>query len=257
MRSAFAYAYLGDHTGLALTHRGHKILLDTRDLAFSPHIVHSGEWERAVEEVVLRHAKQNSIVIEVGCNHGYHTLSMANAIGPNGRLYGFEANPEIFRLLRWSIDLNGFTSRVTLHNKAAADKAGLSSFCFEPEAIGGGHLGDDGSSTSRQYTVQMTSLDEALSTVPHVDLLRMDAEGSEGMILVGATRLIERSPRLTIITEWCPQFLRARGTNPEDAIAFLADRKFRAHRINHDAKLIPVEKSELANLPHCELVLAR
>jgi hypothetical protein len=30
---------------------------------------------------------------------------------PAGHLYGFEANPEMFELLRWSLDLNGFLGR--------------------------------------------------------------------------------------------------------------------------------------------------
>jgi FkbM family methyltransferase len=253
------YAYLGDGVGLTLTHRGHKILVYTRDYALTPNLIASGEWERSTEDVILANLKIGDTVVEVGSNMGYHTLAMADKIGPQGSLYAFEANPELFRLLRWTLDLNGFLGRVHLFNNAAMDNSRDIVFQFDPMGVGGGHIVSAGTASSelRQYTVKGLSLDEALANIPNIDLLRMDAEGAESLILRGGRMLLCRSPNIIIITEWAPDLIRARGDDVEDAVAFLRDNKFYARRIGAGRELAAVELRELADIGHTEILLKR
>ncbi len=257
MRPEVGYAYLGNGVGLTFTHRGHKILVYTRDFALSPHIILYGEWERAIEEAVLRQIKPGGTVIEVGCNMGYHTLAIVEKLGDKGQLYGFEANPELYRLLCWSLDLNGFKPRAQLYNHAVTDQPGDVTFQYIPEAVGGGNVVHH---SPRQdatvLTIHGEPLDLTLPAIKDVDLLRMDAEGLEPAIIRGALNLIDRSPNIVIISEWAVSMMGPR-TDLKGFIPLLTDRGFRCWRIDSDAGTTPIPIDQLLSLPHCELIFSR
>ncbi|MBT9444124.1 MAG: FkbM family methyltransferase [Hyphomonadaceae bacterium] len=257
MRPPVGYAYLGNGVGITFTHRGHKILVYTSDFGLTPHIVLHGEWERAIEEAVLRQVKPGGTVIEVGCNMGYHTLAMSDKLGSNGTLYGFEANPEIFRLLHWTMDLNGFRARAKLFNHAVTEVPGDVSFQFEPIAVGGGNV-VQGTATAGAtvITVPGAPLDTTLAGVGNVDLLRMDAEGFEPAIVKGGLGILDRSPNVVIVCEWSVPMMASR-TDLRAYVQMLFDRGFRSWKVNSDASLSSVSQEELLSIPHCEIVFCR
>ncbi len=136
------YAYLGGGRAVTRTHRGHLLFIDTADLTIAPHLALSGVWERSTEDVVHRLLRPGDLAIEVGANMGYHTVAMAERIGPDGWLYTFEANRKLIPLLRASLAANGLSDRVTLVPKAALDRACKLLFEIDPTAVGGGHVLD-------------------------------------------------------------------------------------------------------------------
>ena len=253
-----SYCYLGDHRAVAVTHRGHRIFLDTRDLGLTPHIALTGIWEREVEEVLRRLLTPGQCVAEIGSNMGYHSLVMAQSLGPHGRLHAFEANPEVLPLLRATIAVNGYGDRIILHPVAALDRQGEIEFASDPSHIGSGHwaIGDAADNYSRRVSVPAVTLDAALAGLPSLDLLRMDAEGSEPQVLRGAEALLRRSPGLRIVTEWSPPMMAARIALP-DFIGWLAGLGFAAWRIGRGGRLEALPMANLAQLPHGELLLAR
>jgi FkbM family methyltransferase len=52
------------------------------------------------------------------------------------------------------------------------------------------------------YPVKTITLDDALVNETSIDFLKMDAEGSECNILLGARDILKRSPNMKIIMEW-------------------------------------------------------
>jgi FkbM family methyltransferase len=256
-RAPVNYGYLGNGVGIATTHRGHRILLYTYDFGLAPHMVLTGEWERAIEETVLRFVPVGGTAVEVGCNIGYHTLAMCGKIGPAGKLFGFEANPTIHELLRWSLDLNGFLDRAAVFNCAALDRVGTVQFQYTPRAIGSGHVvSDKVDPRAKIINVEGTTLDIQLKDVGSVDVLRMDAEGTEPRILAGARDLIDRSDRLVIIMEWSVAMM-SRHTDVDRFISNITGQGFNSWQIQSDISLKPVQADQLKGLPHCELVLTR
>ena len=253
------YCYLGGHRALALTHRGQKIFLDTRDIGLTPHIAMHGIWELEVEMVLERLLRPGQTVAEVGSNMGYHTLAMAAMLGPAGHLHAFEASPDVLPLLRATLMVNGLLQRVTVHPKAAHDHSGTLEFSRDPEHIGSGHwsLPAESANYSRRSTVPCVTLDAALGdSVPELHLLRMDAEGSEPQVLRGAEALIRRSPELRIVSEWSPPMM-ARRADLRRLTGWLDGLGFRFWRIGAEARLEPVPAEALPGLPHCDLVMAR
>lgn len=258
-RQPQGYCYLGDGRAVALTHRGDKIFLDTRDLGLTPHIAVHGIWESDVEAVLGRLLRPGHVVAEVGANMGYHTLAMAEAIGPGGHIDSFEANPAVLPLLRATLAVNGLGGLVTLHPAAALDKPGEIAFSSDPDHIGSGHVALEGEAAnySRRIRVPAVTLDAVLAGVPALDLLRMDAEGSEPQVLQGATALLTRSPGLRIVTEWSAPMMARHG----DLAALVAwlhgTLGFEFWRIGRAGTLEAVAAEALPGLPHGEVVMAR
>ncbi|WP_149536186.1 FkbM family methyltransferase [Siccirubricoccus phaeus] len=252
------YCYLGDHRALTVTHRGHKIFLDTNDIGMTPHIALDGVWEREVELLLGRLLRPGARAAEVGANMGYHTLAMAEAVGAAGHVHAFEANPAVLPLLRATLAVNGLATRVTVHPEAALEAEGVVEFTSDPAHIGSGHLAVPGEAAnySRRVSVQAVTLDAALARAGPFDLLRMDAEGTEPQVLRGAAALLRESPDLVIVTEWSAPMMAVRS-DLGGMIGWLAELGFGFWWLGAEARLEPVARDALPALPHGEVVIAR
>lgn len=249
---------LGDRL-LAVTHAGRKIFLDVADIGITPHIALTGVWERETEEVVRRLLRPGATAIEVGANMGYHTLAMADAVGPEGRIHAFEANPAIFRLLDSTVQVNGLTERVTLHNKAALSHRGEVEFAIHPDHCGSAHYSVAAEApgySSRVATVAVPLDEEPGAGIGPVHMIRMDAEGSEPLVLRGAAWLLARSPEVAIVTEWAPG-LMSHYADVAGFVDWLGALGFRAGRILPDATLQPMARDALLSAGHVEVVFRR
>jgi len=216
----------------------------------------NGVWEWAIEHAILKLFSPGDTVIEVGCNMGYHTLAICDKLGPEGQFFGFEANPELFQLLRWSVDHNGFFPRAKLYNNAATQIPGDVQFTFDPGAVGGGHVMSDGVNAGRLITVPGLPLDDVLPDLANVSLLRMDVEGFEPFVIRGAQGILRRSPQINIVVEWSVTMMGSRIDLSEFVIE-MDHQGFRAWSIDGESRFNPVPMNELMNLPHCEIAFSR
>jgi FkbM family methyltransferase len=258
LRPRREWYYLGNGMGLALTHFGRKIYLPGDDAGMTPEIILRGQWEPHVEAVLRNRLKPGMQVAEVGASVGFHTLVMAEAVGASGHIHSFEPYPKVLPLLRRTIATNHLGGRVTLREVAILHEPGEVRFAADPEQTGSAHLAIAGGAAnySDGFVAPAMRLDDALAEVPALDLLRMDAEGTEGLVLIGATELLARSPRLCIVLEWSPIMLQARGDVAELA-AWIEALGFRCRRIGKDGSFTPVTAAQMPGLDHCDLVLDR
>jgi FkbM family methyltransferase len=258
--------FLGDRV-YARTHRGERIFLVPGDVDLTPAVLDGLEFEPHVAHAIASAIRPGDTVIDAGCNIGHHTLVMANAVGPNGKIYAFEANPEVHRLLLATLMVNHYTTfqgigRVDLFNEAVADKAGILTLAFAPNNFGSGNLvtddpkSDFGTDYTRRVQVPTIALDEKLAHVAKVDFLHMDIEGAEPLALRGATQLLERSWDIRIITEWSNHMMATMADLPAH-IAWLGSQGFRFWRITGDGRLEVVPQADVINLPHCDVFMSR
>lgn len=250
------YAYLGDGVGITYTHRGHRIYVYTRDRGLSPWLILNGTWEGEIEETVRRNLSPGDTVIECGCNMGYHTLHMADRVGPTGKVYGFEANPAVFTLLNDTIDLNGYLPFTKLFNHAVGDTNRAVRFQFTPRGVGGANVVVGNADQTNVFPMMMETLDTTLPDVANVRVLRMDVEGSEPLIIKGAKNIIDRSPHLMIVCEWNIGMMRARVDVGEYA-NFLQEMGFRPWRIVDALHCEPITFDSLLTGAHDDVVFAR
>ncbi|MGD9968688.1 MAG: FkbM family methyltransferase [Hyphomonadaceae bacterium] len=204
--------YLGDHTVLLQTQHGFKLYVDSRDVSLAPHLIMDGIWEPAVTALLARRLRRSMRVVEVGANVGYHSLQMADLIGPSGYMVCFEANPRLAQLLAQSLEINGFRQRSIVCAYAAGAHGGHSELNVFQRHMGASSLvaseatASEYNDTIDRISVPATTLDMACTGWPHVDFLKIDAEGAEPHVLEGAREVIARSPQLEILLEFGPAF---------------------------------------------------
>jgi FkbM family methyltransferase len=255
--------FLGDRV-LAWTHRGQRIYLVPQDVDLTPHIMRDGAWENHVEQTLLRFVRPGHAVIDLGANVGYHTLLLCSAVAPTGRVYAFEPQPRLVRLLKATIFVNDLHPFIEIHCCAASDRPGSLILSSSPDHYGSGNV-SPGHSTpnfeedySEKIEAPAVRLDDTLGDrLASVQLMHLDIEGAEPLALRGAQALVERSPELKIITEWSVEMMAARADMGE-FVRWLDGMGFRFWWIDQAAGgLSPVSRDNLLNLPHGDLLLSR
>jgi FkbM family methyltransferase len=256
--------YLGDHRAMTRTVWGQKIFLDTRDISLTPHLLMEGFWEMWITQFFLSRLQPGMTVLDIGANVGYYSLLAASRVGSNGRVYAFEANPSIFEILSLSVEINGFTDTVKLINKAVYSKQTTLKFYRIKDHLGSSTIMKVLDEFVDDYIeVETVSLDDYFGEqIPKIDLIKIDAEGSEVFIFQGMKRLIESNPQLGVIFEFYPSFVSHVGEEPRQFLQQIESYGFQTYEICHNSMLrhllLDELLDELARSPRpCELFISR
>ncbi|HSZ36329.1 MAG TPA: FkbM family methyltransferase [Acidimicrobiales bacterium] len=195
-----------------------ELLCDAADAAVTPGL-RSGTYEPHLTAVFERLCRSGMTVVDVGANLGYFSLLASKLVGPAGRVVALEPNSENCRLLLSSLRLNDI-SNVELFPVAASKAPGWAYYATHVGSNGG--LVDDGDLLSRFGTVVPTfPLDHLVDG--KVDLLKMDVEGAEGLVVQGASRIIEKD-RPIVTTELKEEMLqRVSGRSVADYLNYFGD----------------------------------
>lgn len=261
-------AYLGDHTILTRTVFNHLMLLDSRDLSLTPHIVLTGAWEVPTTRVFRDKLRPGMSYVEVGTNVGYYTLLAASRVGPGGRVAGFEANPRMAELASRSLHLNGFDGFAAITPVAIADKPGSLTLHTHRDFFGSStilgplvnipileHAPAEGRGA---LEIRAVTLDDALAhTDGRVDFIKMDIEGAEPLALRGMSGVLKKNPSLRMIIEFAPAMIRTSGSDPEEFLRSLVGLGFRLTRITGSGSIAPATPSELMAHVNSDLYLER
>ena len=179
--------------------QGHTMLVKMqRNMIHS--MYYNDFYEPQTTQWIQEHIREGQTVVDIGANIGYFTLILARQVGPRGRVYAYEPNPEIFRILRENVNANGYTSRVILNQKAVSSTLGSSKF-FVTQGHGRSSL------QARQWVtdiidVETTTLDR--DVIVPVDFVKIDVEGAERLVLRGMEQTMRRNPGLIFLFEYIP-----------------------------------------------------
>jgi FkbM family methyltransferase len=135
--------------------------------------------------------------VDAGANAGHYTFLCASLVGPQGRVFAFEPNPEFAALIRQSITLNGFDAFVLLSTNALWSASGeIKTFyvSVEPMNTGTSSLVNHGLFLSREHTIEVRTitLDDFAEKagIEHFRLVKIDVERAEDALLEGASRVL-------------------------------------------------------------------
>jgi FkbM family methyltransferase len=130
--------------------------------------------------------------IDIGANYGVYALSIANAVGPTGRVWAFEPSSTTASLLAQGIAANNF-SNVVLETSAISSKCGQAQLSLNDNSELNA-LVQERPLTGSFETVNVVSLDERLQRYDWQDiaLVKIDAEGEEARILEGGRNFLAR-----------------------------------------------------------------
>lgn len=182
-----------------VTGRDGVFLINTNDTFVGRSLQVYGEYCRDESRMLRQLVHPGDTVMEIGANIGSHTVGLAKAVGPQGRVLAFEPQRACFALLQSQIALNELTN-VLAFNQGAGDR---SSTFYVPQIdytaaknFGGVALAERPSPDHE--AVAVVRLDDCCRDLK-VHLLKIDVEGMESQVVDGARGLITASrPRLYV-----------------------------------------------------------
>ncbi len=214
-----------------------KFYLDPYDSRFIPiEIINFGAFEPLERDVLDFMASQSQVIVDVGANVGWYTMRFAKEDMVK-HVFAFEAIPRTFSLLSEHIRLNEIQN-VTLINKALLDNEGTVIFHWCKEETGSASLINiQGRDVINQIEVDATTFDDYFFSVKNpVDFIKCDVEGSELLVLQGASAYLrENKPFIfcELLRKWSAKF----GYHPNKVIEYLGEYGYLCFAI-HNSRLI-------------------
>ncbi len=217
----------------------------------SGEILRTGGFEPLETAILTGLVGPGDVVVDVGANIGWHTLALARAVGPGGRVYAFEPASDTFALLQKNVEANGLENVVTLFHAAVSDRSGNLKLHRSENNPGDHRVAADPAEMRDVETVRSVALDDVLAEVSGVALIKIDIQGHEPAAIRGMSRLLARSPRAVLFTEFWPYGL-SRGGH-EDGVE--APRAFAGQLAAMGLELVEIDTTsgglvDPADIPH-------
>ena len=190
---------LAPHIEQVEARHGRFYVLDT-DEYVSQSLKAYGEWTEAEIALLRQLLRPGDNVADIGANLGSHTIPFAKAVGPQGRVFAFEPQLEIFELLSRNLSINELSDAARLHNAACGAEPGtlqLPLVDYGRRANFGGvnvralERAGRGAGSGPGHAVPIVRLDDVLD-IPRLRLIKIDVEGMEREVLLGAESTIAR-----------------------------------------------------------------
>lgn len=168
--------------------------------------------------------------IDVGAHVGYFTMLASALVGPQGSVFAFEPDNTNYAHLLDHIDVN-HAENVRPFHMAVGARAGVTEFFVNADNDGGHALWEVGrhpfNEKSRQNSVSrkvfVTTLDEMFGDgIPNLKAMKIDAEGAEFAIMIGARGLISGQHVPFIIMEINRFGLESMGTSEQQLRSAMA-----------------------------------
>jgi len=225
--------------------QGHRIYLSDGD-THSPIGMVLDNYEPETTNLLKNLVKPGMVVIDVGAHVGYYTLLAARQTGNLGKVYSFEPAPSNYALLAKNIETTGYEN-IEARQAAVSSSAGSLDFHWVTQFSGTHSLHHRGFHAGGVITVDVVSIDGFLEEIgwPKIDVIKVDAEGSELDVLTGMRQLLDHQKNLEMIIEFFPSELRNAGKEPSALICFLDQSGFVVQHISDDDGLVPFKQDEM------------
>ena len=172
------------------------VVPDTLDL-ITPYVLQEQQdWFEDEIKFLRRLLRPGQRVIDIGANYGVYALSMAQAVGPAGRVWAFEPASGTAKLLAAGIAANGF-AHVSLERSALSSASGSAQLALQPDPEMNA-LVRGAQPAGPTENVPVLTLDECLESRAwrDIEFVKIDAEGEEAGILEGGPRFFARESPL-------------------------------------------------------------
>ena len=214
-----------------------------------PNTIHAriyffGFWEPSISAYLESRLQSGDTFVDIGANIGYHSLLASHRVGPNGKVFAFEASPSIFALLQENIASNS-AHNIIARNVAVTDVCRAISIFSNQERLGESTILEDMADrigALREAVVAGHPLGELIEP----DLLRsarcikIDVEGAEWLVAKGMRALIPGlSNRTEILVEINSDSTRELGGSAEALLGFFMQNGYSVFEINNSYEIGP------------------
>lgn len=226
---------------VAKLRHGGRVVVDIGDYVHRP-MYFMGEYELATTRLFERLACPGWTVLDIGANVGYFAVVAARAGGPGSRVAAFEPNPAIGEMLAGTARLNPDLD-IRVEHTAVGDVVGELDLHISSESRNSGLSslrGDLPNTEGGTMIVNVTTVDtycENYGLEP--DIIKIDVEGFEHEVLVGAERTLRGARPRAVICEFTPE-----RDDPAGIIAIMDGHGYAPHSIADDGELTAIKADQ-------------
>lgn len=181
-----------------------------------------GVYEADKQRIFMELVNEGDIIYDVGAHAGFYTLLASNLVKEKGEVVAFEPAPKNFEYLKRHLELNS-VKNVKAFPVAVSNEQGSAYFTA-------GHSSSTGKlSKEGKLNVDTVALDclTAKNDLPDPDVMKIDVEGEEYNVLLGAKNLIQRSSPILLIA------LHGKKVKNK-CVRFLCDHNYNIKEITED-----------------------
>lgn len=184
------------------------------------------------EDFLAAYLRKGDVVCDIGANIGSMALRAAYIVGASGCVLAFEPHPRTFEFLRKNISLNNFAN-VVAYNVAIGE--------MEKNVRLENRRSDDQNQITGEgkIRIQLKTLDDFTGKCESLSLLKIDVEGYEKFVLMGASKTIQKTA--CIYFESYNKHFSQYGYSTDELLQMLRRNGFRLFRRNGNAlECLPV-----------------
>lgn len=192
-------------------------------------LIYDHEYEPMTTAVFKRLLKPGMTVVDVGANIGYFTLlsshlvKSSRGVRTQGQVFAFEPDPKNYAELSNNSTLN-HQFNIVAAKCAIGHCDGPVTLHQSPSESGAHSLINARPESVASVVVDCRTLDSL--PIGTVDLLKTDTEGNDYNVLLGAAKLLGRSPNPVIIVECWEDGLRVAGKSTVELLDLLGSMGF-------------------------------
>ena len=202
--------------------------------------------------------KKGMNLIDVGAHSGAYSLFFAKKVGPSGKVIAVEPSPREYARLVTHQQLNSFTNLIPIHRAAYDTEEGSLDLKVAKEPHTGhntvGSFAYPEANLDRTEKVVTTTLDHLVESnkICHLDAVKIDAEGSEKYVLLGAKEIIRRDHPVFLI-EIFDAALKKCGSSGSEVWWILTEQGYSFFQFSQETGL-PVAVANFPGMPYTDFI---
>ena len=151
--------------------------------------------EPLTTHLMIKELKENMVCVDLGSNIGYYAVIESNIIGESGKIFAIEPSPINFPILRLNLE-NQKKNNFLACNIAIGDKNEDMEFIISTKSNWSKiRMNNENiNSGDKIIKIPVKTLDSFVieNNITKIDILRMDVEGFEYNIILGANNVLEK-----------------------------------------------------------------
>jgi FkbM family methyltransferase len=193
---------------------GFKLQINpSKDKGVERSLFETGIYERGTLDFIKNHLKSGDVFVDVGANIGLMSIFARKAVGTAGKVWAFEANSSTFNILERNLALNDFSD--VLCFECGLGAARETKLLYDNWEINRGAASTVVQSKgAKAIEISILTLDEVADQQKiFPSMIKIDVEGMEEDVLIGAGKIIQKYMPILIV-----EFSEERGDNAREKV---------------------------------------
>jgi|TARA_R110000737_G_scaffold350964_1_gene391642 FkbM family methyltransferase len=193
---------------------GFKLQINpSKDQGVERSLFETGIYERGTLDFIKNHLNSGDTFVDVGANIGLMSIFARQAVDSNGQVWAFEANSSTFTILERNLELNDFANVLCFECGLGANRE--TKLLYDNWEINRGAASTvvQGKG-AKAIEISILTLDEVAEQQGIIPtMIKIDVEGMEEEVLIGAENIIRQHRPILIV-----EFSEERGDNSREKV---------------------------------------